>query len=218
MQFPCPKCRSERPHLESPCPKCDWSPTPSTQKTHPQPYDGLVRSNHSLPANMIRLAFFGALSLLFTYQLIYRIYWCSVSRNWQPIKASVVAIDNYEKSAKLRYVFKLNNTKFSGSKFSFLSAGSIDDEFTINERYRVGQLIDVYVDPDNPRLSVVVRRPLQLSYLWPSLLFASVFGISAALCVRNLHEVLQRQWRVQCAHSPTEKVHSTFNVSTTSTC
>jgi hypothetical protein len=129
--------------------------------------------------NVWGLIFCGAMVALFGFALLRSIYFHLVSKSWQPVAATVVAIENRAKSAELRYVFRFNGEELTGNTFCFLSAGSINDKLLINVRCRVGSEIEVYV---NPNQSVVEQRSLRFTHLWVHLLIVGFSGIMTASC------------------------------------
>ena len=59
------------------------------------------------------------------------------------------------------------------------------DKMLINDRYHVGDQIEVYVNPGNPKQSVVERRSLSFTYLWKQLL---IVGFSGFVAIRFWYE------------------------------
>jgi uncharacterized protein DUF3592 len=47
-----------------------------------------------------------------------------------------------------------------------MSTGSIPDKHAIESSYRVGDQIEVFVNPADPAQSVVLRRPLRIEYVF----------------------------------------------------
>jgi hypothetical protein len=115
------------------------------------------------------------------------------ANDWQQVAATVTAIENHQKSADLVYAYIYDGMHFTGDTFAFLSKGSLNDKELINERYRVGDRIDIYVNPGNPRQSVVDRRALRFAYLWPPLLVVCSCGLCVAFCGRGLW----KQWQTR---------------------
>ena|SRR5260370_1349093 len=132
------------------------------------------------------LIFSGGLAVAFALPLMWGIYFSFASAFWQPIKARVVGIENFSKSAELRYTYAFDGTEYTGNTFAYLSAGTIDDKDIINRLYPVGSLMTVYVNPRSPRQSVVERRPLQFQYVWKQLL---IIAFCTPLAIRSWRKI-----------------------------
>lgn len=98
------------------------------------------------------------------------------ARSWIPIDATVVEITNHPKSATLSYEYFRDGLPIQNDTFAFLTEGTLNDKQYINENFEVGQNITVFMNPSNPKQSVVQRRPLRLEYLWKQLV--AVFATS----------------------------------------
>ena len=129
--------------------------------------------------NLLGVVFCGTIAAIVGFQLLHSIYSHLRSNSWRPTKATVISIENRPKSAELRYTYDVDGDEFTGNTFAFLSEGSIPDKFLINDRYRVGNQIEVYVNPSDSYQSVVELRSLRFTYLWAHLLIVGFSGIVA---------------------------------------
>jgi len=133
------------------------------------------------------VVFCGSMSLFMGFLLAQDIIGYLAARSWVPIEATVVDITNYPKGATLTYEYVYDGMKLRGDRLAFLSEGNFQDKDYINENFVVGQKITVFVNPSNPKQSVVVRRQLRLIYLWKSLFVGVVSGVIALYDFRKLY-------------------------------
>ena len=99
------------------------------------------------------------------------------SSSWVPTAATVLGIEPRPKSGELSYEYFVANTRYTGNTFAFLSTGSITDKEVIEASYRVGDRIEVFVNPADPAQSVVVRRPVRIEYVFVQLLVIVAFSV-----------------------------------------
>jgi hypothetical protein len=121
------------------------------------------------------LIFTGGIAGAFALPLMWGIYFSFASAFWQPTEARVVGNDNFSKSAELRYTYTFDGMEYIGNTFAYLTTGTLHDKDIINRLYPIGSIGTVYVNPRNPRQSVVERRPLQFQYVWKQLLIIAFF-------------------------------------------
>lgn len=138
--------------------------------------------------NLWGILFCGVMATSFGFALLYSVYSHIQSNGWQQSKATVIGIENRPKSAELRYTYNVDGKDFTGDKFAFLSEGTIFDKMLINDRYHVGDQIEVYVNTSNPNQSVVERRSLRFTYLWKHLLIVGFSGFLAVRCWHGLYK------------------------------
>jgi hypothetical protein len=141
------------------------------------------------------LIFAGGIAGAFGLQLMWGICFNFASAFWQPINARVVGIENFPKSAELRYTYIFDGEEFTGNTFAYLSAGTLCDKDIINRLYPVGGVMTVYVNPRSPRQSVVERRPLEFQYVWKQLLiiaFSTPFVFLSWRTIRTPKKGLRR--------------------------
>lgn len=138
--------------------------------------------------NLWGILFCSAVAAIVGIPLLSSVYSHIRSNSWQQEEATVIGIENRPKSAELRYKYNVKGDEFMGNTFAFLSEGTIPDKILINDRFSVGDHIEVYVNPSNPKQSVVERRPLRLTYLWKQLLILGFSGFMAARCWYKLYK------------------------------
>jgi hypothetical protein len=114
--------------------------------------------------------FGGAIVLLMCIPVARGVYMAIASSSWVPTAATVLAIESQPKSAELKYEYAFGGARYTGDTFAFLTTGSLPDKDLIEGSYRVGDRIEVFVNPANPAQSVVVRRPFRIEYVIVQLL------------------------------------------------
>ncbi len=93
------------------------------------------------------LVFTGGIAGAVALTLMWGICFNFASAFWQPIDARVVGIQNFSKSAELRYTYTFDGKDFTGNKFAYLTAGTLYDKDIINRQYPVGSVMTVYINP-----------------------------------------------------------------------
>lgn len=138
--------------------------------------------------NLWGVLFFGVIAVIGGFLLLHSIYYSIRSNGWQQTKATVIGIENHPKSAELRYTYNVEGREFTGDTFAFISEGTLFDKRLINDRYSVGDQIEVYVNPSNPNQSVVEQRSLYFTYIWKNLLIVGFSGFGAVQFWRESHK------------------------------
>ena len=130
-----------------------------------------------LPLGLIVLFFGGqlALNLLSHY----------LSASWTRVPAVVLRIEEHPKSATLRYRYRVGGEDFEGSKFQFMSPGTVPEKSEILAGYEVGREIMVFVNPSKPQQSVVRRDPIQLEDLSNYLLLFFASAMVGVFSIRK---------------------------------
>jgi uncharacterized protein DUF3592 len=113
--------------------------------------------------------FCGAVVLFAGIPLVRNVYMSIASSSWVPTAAKVLAVESRSKSAELTYEYVVGETRYTGNTFAFLSWGTIPDKHVIEGSYRVGDRIQVYVNPANPAQSVVAQRSVGIEYVFTPL-------------------------------------------------
>lgn len=129
--------------------------------------------------------------------LIRRMYLNHAAASWTVVSGEVDAIDNappgsHPRQSVLRYSYRFDGKEFRGDTFAFISSGTIDDAFHINEVYAEGQHINVFVNLSNPARSVVAPRKLTFSYVWKDVAIAAMV---VALCCNIWCQLVTRRAR-----------------------
>jgi hypothetical protein len=138
-------------------------------------------------AGVVWVWLFCAATILFTgIPLVRGVYMSIASSSWVPTRATVLGIEHRPKSAELTYEYVVENARHIGNTFAFLSTGSIPDKDVIESSYRVGDQIEVFVNPANPAQSVVVRRPLAIEYVFVQLLVIALVSVLGWHVLRGL--------------------------------
>lgn len=99
------------------------------------------------------------------------------ARTWTSTTATVTSIEIVPKRAKLTYDYDYGGVAYSNDRFAFLSAGSIPDRDQILDEYAVGQTITIRVNPADPQDSVVLCRPVRISYIWQWLFLPAFIAV-----------------------------------------
>lgn len=131
-----------------------------------------------------RLASPGAMLTLlilagFVGRLAFQLYFHFASAAWQRVPATVEKIVEEPKNTSLVYRYSHEGKDYRGTRFQYLSAGSVPEKTEILG-YQAGDPLVILMDPQQPDRSVVKRSPLQPSQVLPSLL---MMGIGAAILV-----------------------------------
>lgn len=92
----------------------------------------------------IQLVGTGGIAGAFALTLLWGICFNFASSFWQPVKARVVGIEDFSKSAELRYSYTFDRQEYTGNNFAYLGM-SLEDKGRIHRLYPVGSVITVYV-------------------------------------------------------------------------
>lgn len=135
----------------------------------------------------IAIPFFFGLCMLPT---CYHIYMNHRAGGWRRTTARVVSIyasvENVplSRDATMMYEYRAAGELYRGTRLAFLSCGSIDDSALIQSTYKKGDVIAVYVNPEQPSQSVVLSREFHLKYVWKQSLLC-FFGAIAFYLLLN---------------------------------
>lgn len=135
----------------------------------------------------IATPFFFGLCMLPT---CYHIYMNHRARSWRRTTARVVSIhasvENVPigRDATMMYEYRVAGELYRGTRLAFLSSGSIGDSELIQSTYKKGDVISVYVNPEQPSQSVVLPREFHLKYVWKQSLLC-FFGAIAFYLLLN---------------------------------
>ncbi len=80
----------------------------------------------------------------------------NIRRDWNKNTGTPNAIYQFE----LQYIYEVNNTSFTGSRYSFHGDSSFKSKSIVDQllvKYPVGKRITIYYQPENPQESVVLR-------------------------------------------------------------
>jgi hypothetical protein len=122
----------------------------------------------------------------FACTLVWGVFFNFAATFWRPTEGRVVGIENYPKSAELRYAYAFDGTEYKGNTFAYITTGTLDDKDIINRLYPVGSVMTVYVNPIYPRQAVVERRPLEFRYVWKHLL---IIAFVTPLAIRSWRKI-----------------------------
>jgi hypothetical protein len=142
-------------------------------------------SDFAQPISKIIWLPLGLVFLFFGGQLALRLLSHSLSASWTRVPAVVLRIEEHPKSATLRYGYRVGGEDYEGSKFQFMSPGTVPERSQILAGYKAGDDIMVFVNPSNPQQSVVRRDPIQLEDLSNYLLLFFACGMVGMFSVMN---------------------------------
>ena len=124
----------------------------------------------------------GSLSVTTSYSLFMHF----TSKKWVSVKAVVVNIkETSAKSSDLIYKYEFLNRTYQGDNFALLSPGTIPDKDLIESNYNVGKEIIVYINPNSPEQSVVLKRAIRIEYLWGEIVMIILFTIALIFSVKR---------------------------------
>ena len=113
------------------------------------------------------IVFSSIIAMSFTAGFSYDLFMHFNSKDWKPTQAIVTEIrKTSSKSSELIYEYNIYNKKFIGDTFAFLSKGSIHDKDLIEKNYKTGGNVTVFINPNSPSQSVVLKRVIKLEYTW----------------------------------------------------
>ena len=102
--------------------------------------------------------------------------------------ASSPPVTKNVRSLQVRYEYQVDGQRYFGTRIarSFLGRPSERDDFLYkyvshSSRYSVGATVDVYVDPNNPRESVLVKLAIGPLILFSLLLLIAVFYLTLVI-------------------------------------
>ena len=112
------------------------------------------------------------MAVALTYSFAYDLFMHFYSISWLPTHARVIEIrETTPKSTDLIYEYYIDEKKFTGNTFVFISPGSLHEKQLIENNYIPEEKITVFVNPSNPSQSVVLKRNLRLEYIRGQLIF-----------------------------------------------
>lgn len=117
--------------------------------------------------------------------LAYGLLFHHFSASWTRVPAVVVKIEEHPKSAILRYRYQVGGRSYEGSKFQFMSPGTVPEKSQILAEYEAGDEIMILVNPSKPKQSVVRRDPIQLEDLSNELILILACLIVGAFSFRK---------------------------------
>jgi len=116
--------------------------------------------------------------VVLSYSLFSNVYNQISANDWTSTKARVTDIAQRPKGAILHYEYSFGENRYSASRLAYLSKGSIPDRDFINSNFVLGDEIDIFVNPRDPKEAIVLKRSVLLSYIWKHL-----FSIMAIVIV-----------------------------------
>jgi len=155
------------------------------------------------------VALYAVLLVAFLSPLGYSIYLNNASYSWVATPAELKTIGPFRnKSISITYEYTFQSQRFQCSRLAFLSAGSIDDALLIEESYKVGDWLIVYVNPSRPSQAVVLRRRPSFKYTWKNVFVAAGFSAIAAMWLYRAVQFLGVLWRA-VSPTPTDSISPT---------
>lgn len=112
-------------------------------------------------------------------RLAFRLYFHFASAGWQKVPATVEKVLDEPKSTTLVYLYRHEGKDYRGTRFQYLSAGSVPEK-TEMLGYQAGDPLVILMDPGQPDRTVVKRSPFQPSQVLPTLL---IMGVGAAILI-----------------------------------
>ncbi len=129
--------------------------------------------NRSKPA----LIAIGLVALFFGGQLTLNLVGHLRSAAWTRTPAAVVEIKQHTKSAELNYAYTFDGQDFLGSRYQYMSPGTVPEKREILDRFKEGDTISVLVNPAKPSQAVAHRAALQLQHFGTYILLFSFSGV-----------------------------------------
>ncbi len=146
--------------------------------------------------------FFGVISLLFLIVSILGLRDVFISLSWRKVKGKILyskiisrEVQSEESEAtgiiqslQIRYEYHVNGQRYCSARIARSSLGKISAKgdylygyLSHASRYQVGTTVDVYVSPDNPGESVLVRLAIGPLVLFSLCLFVGIIYLAIVI-------------------------------------
>lgn len=124
-----------------------------------------------------------SISLIFGFILIFPIYGLVTamyghinSLSWIKHEAIIKRIINKQESATVFYSYTYHGSSYTGDKLAYLSDGSKFDKEYITKNFRERQNINIFINPNLPEQSVILKREFKFEYIFIYLIV--IVGVS----------------------------------------
>jgi len=101
--------------------------------------------------------------LIVVLWMFHTVYYGITSKDWGKTSATVTSIEFKNKSRHMKYTYSVKQIEYRGTRFAYFSTSH--DSTYININYNQGDIINIYINPDNFAQSVVVVRAFKFEHI-----------------------------------------------------